>query len=84
MSRPSFTRMKAMIVKEIWALMRDPKTRIVLIVPPFIQLLIFTFATTLDVKNVDIAVLDRSNGVHAAELINRVAGSPAVPPCHPA
>jgi len=76
MNRPSFTRMKAMIVKEIWALMRDPKTRIVLIVPPFIQLLIFTFATTLDVKNVDIAVLDRSNGIHAAELVNRVAGSP--------
>ncbi|MBO9580842.1 MAG: ABC transporter permease [Sphingobium sp.] len=75
-TRPSFTRLKAMIVKEIWALIRDPKTRIVLVLPPLIQLLIFTFATTLDVKNVDIGVLDRSNGAHAAELVQRVAGSP--------
>jgi ABC-2 type transport system permease protein len=76
MSAPRFTRLRAMIVKEMWALLRDPKTRIVLVLPPLIQLLIFTFATTLDVKNVDIAVLDRSNGVHSAELIQRVAGSP--------
>ncbi len=47
-----------------------------LILPPLIQLMIFSFATTLDVKNVDIGVLDRSNGVHAAELIDRIAGSP--------
>lgn len=76
MSLPSFTRLRAMIVKEIWALIRDPKTRIVLVLPPLIQLLIFTFATTLDVKNVDIGVLNRSNGAHAAELVQRVAGSP--------
>lgn len=76
MAGAGFTRLRAMIVKEFWSLMRDSKTRIVLVLPPLIQLLIFTFATTLDVKNVDIAVLDRSNGVHAAELIDRVAGSP--------
>jgi len=69
-------RLKAMIVKEIWALLRDPKARIVLIAPPLMQLFIFTFATTLDVTNVDIGVLDRSQGVHAAELVQRVAGSP--------
>jgi ABC-2 type transport system permease protein len=69
-------RLRAMIIKEIWALLRDRKSRIVLVLPPLIQLLIFTFATTMEVKNVDIAVLDRSNGVHAAELVQRIAGSP--------
>ena len=69
-------RLHAMIVKEIWALLRDPKARVVLIVPPLLQLFIFTFATTLDVRNVDIAVLDRSGGAHSAELIQRIAGSP--------
>jgi len=69
-------RLKAMIVKEIWALLRDPKARVVLIVPPLLQLFIFTFATTLDVRNVDIAVLDRSGGAHSAELVQRIAGSP--------
>lgn len=70
------TRLHAIIVKEIWSLLRDPKARIVLVLPPLIQLFIFTFATTLDVRNVDIAVLDRSGGSHAAELIQRIDGSP--------
>ncbi|MCW2404154.1 ABC-2 type transport system permease protein [Sphingobium sp. B1D7B] len=71
-----FTRLRAMIVKEIWALLRDPKSRIVLVLPPLIQLLIFTFATTLDVKNVDIGLVDRSGGAHAQELLQRIEGSP--------
>jgi ABC-2 type transport system permease protein len=53
----------AMIVKEGWALLRDPKARIILVLPPLLQLLIFTYATTLDVKNVDIGILNRSTGV---------------------
>lgn len=68
-------RLRASIVKELWSLLRDPKGRIVLIMPPLIQLLIFTYATTLDVENVDLAVLDQSNGVHAAELVQRLSGS---------
>lgn len=69
-------RLVAMIVKELWAVLRDPKSRIVLFVPPLMQLFIFTFATTLDVKNVDIGLLDRSSGAHSAELVQRIAGSP--------
>ena len=72
----AFTRQRAMIVKEIWALLRDPKSRIVLVLPPLIQLLIFTFATTLDVKNVDIGLVDQSGGIHARELVQRIEGSP--------
>lgn len=69
-------RLGAMIVKELWAVLRDPKSRIVLFVPPLMQLFIFTFATTLDVTNVDVGVLDRSSGAHSAELVQRIAGSP--------
>lgn len=69
-------RLVAMIVKEMWAVLRDPKSRIVLFVPPLMQLFIFTFATTLDVKNVDVAILDRSSGVHSTEIVSRIAGSP--------
>jgi ABC-2 type transport system permease protein len=69
-------RLMAMIVKESWALLRDPKSRIVLVLPPLLQLFIFTYATTLEVKNVDIGVLDRSGGVHSNELISRISGSP--------
>lgn len=69
-------RIGAMIVKEMWAVLRDPKSRIVLVVPPLLQLFIFTFATTLDVRNVDVGVLDRSGGAHATEFVSRIAGSP--------
>lgn len=76
LDRLGLRRLVAMIVKEMWAVLRDPKSRIVLFVPPLMQLFIFTFATTLDVKNVDIAILDRSSGVHSAEIVSRIAGSP--------
>jgi ABC-2 type transport system permease protein len=76
-------RLRAMIVKEIWAVLRDPKTRIVLVVPPFLQLFIFAFATTLDVKNAELAVLDRSGGRVAAELVQRVQGSPNIASVRP-
>lgn len=69
-------RLNAMIVKEIWAILRDPRSRMVLILPPLIQLFLFTYATTLDVRNVDLGVLDRSSGAHSAEIVSRIAGSP--------
>ena len=69
-------RIAAMIVKEMWAVLRDPKSRVILIVPPILQLFIFSYATTLEVRNVDVGIYDRSGGAHAVELVSRVAGSP--------
>lgn len=66
---------EAMTIKEFWALLRDPKARIMLILPPLLQLFIFSFAATLEVKNVDVGVFDQSSGVMSAEIINRIAGS---------
>lgn len=69
-------RLYAMVVKEMWAVLRDPKSRLVLILPPLLQLFVFSFATTLDVRNVDVGVYNRSQGAHSAELVSRLAGSP--------
>jgi ABC-2 type transport system permease protein len=69
-------RLRAITIKEIWALLRDPRSRLVLFVPPLLQLFLFTFAATLDVKNVDVGVLDMSAGVHSAEFVSRLEGSP--------
>jgi ABC-2 type transport system permease protein len=76
LDRSGLRRLVAMIVKEMWAVLRDPKSRIVLFVPPLMQLFIFSFATTLDVKNVDVGIFDRSSGVHSTEIVSRIAGSP--------
>ncbi len=56
-------------------MLRDPKSRISIIMPPIIQLVIFTFAATLDVKNVPIGILNRDNGEQAFELVQRFHGS---------
>lgn len=71
-------RLRAIIVKELWAILRDPRTRIILLVPPIVQLLVFGFASTLEVKNISIGVLDRDSGAWSQEVIERVEGSPNV------
>jgi ABC-2 type transport system permease protein len=69
-------RLRAIIVKEMWAALRDPKARMTLIMPALLQLFIFSYSTTLDVTNVAVGVLDRSGGAHATELVSRIGGSP--------
>jgi ABC-2 type transport system permease protein len=68
-------RLRALIVKELLAILRDPKGRTVLIGPPVVQLLIFSYAATLEVSNVDVAVLNRDAGRWGTELVQRIAGS---------
>ncbi len=69
-------RILALIVKEILAVLRDKKSRMVLIVPPITQLFVFAFAATLDVKNVPIGILNRDSGQPSYELVQRFYGSP--------
>lgn len=69
-------RIAALIVKEFLAVWRDKKSRTVLIIPPIVQLFIFAWAATLDVKNVPIAILNRDNGEQGFELVQRFQGSP--------
>jgi ABC-2 type transport system permease protein len=71
-------RLHAIIVKEMWALLRDPRSRLILVVPPLLQLFVFGFATTLEVKNFDVGVYDRDGGQWSQEFIQRLGGSPNV------
>lgn len=71
-----FYRILALIHKELLAVWRDKKSRSMLIVPPLLQLMIFSLAGTLDVKNVPIGILNRDNGPEAYELLQRFHGSP--------
>ncbi|WP_428244074.1 ABC transporter permease [Gynuella sp.] len=69
-------RILALIVKELLALFRDPRGRMVLIAPPILQLLVFSFAATLEVKNVSLAIYSQDTGKHGYELVQRLAASP--------
>jgi ABC-2 type transport system permease protein len=69
-------RLIALIVKELLVVLRDPRSRVILIAPPLVQLVVFTFAATLEVKDVDVVVLNRDEGASGVELVSRIAGSP--------
>ncbi len=68
-------RIRTLIVKELLAALRDPRGRYILIVPPLVQLLIFAFAATQEVKNVHMAVLNEDYGTAAHDLVARFEGS---------
>jgi ABC-2 type transport system permease protein len=69
-------RIRSLILKELLAIWRDPKGRFILLAPPVIEMLIFAYAATQEVKNVPIAVLNRDMGTYARDLVARFEGSP--------
>lgn len=71
-----WNRITTLIWKELLAVLRDRQSRISILMPPLIQLFIFTFAATLDVKNVPIGILNQDSGNQSIELIQRFHGSP--------
>ena len=68
-------RIRALIVKETLAVLRDPRNRVALVGPPLLQLLIFSFTGTLEVKNIDLAILNDDYGQISTELIQRFESS---------
>ena len=70
-------RIWALTVKEFLVVWRDRKSRVVIIVPPLLQLLVFGYAATFDVDHIRTAILNEDTGLAARELIARFEGAPA-------
>lgn len=70
------SRLLALVLKELLTVLRDPKGRTILIGPPIVQLVVFSYAATLEVRNVDIMLLNRDAGHWGEELVARIDGSP--------
>ena len=64
-------RLLAIIRKELIGMLRDRRARMSLILPPVIQLLIFAQAATMEVKNIELAIVDLDRGPVAAEIVQR-------------
>ncbi len=65
-------RLVAQIRKEMLSVLRDPRSRAVLVGPPLLQLFVFAFAATLEVENVAVAVVDRDAGRWSHEIVERI------------
>ncbi|QWA12301.1 ABC transporter permease [Sodalis ligni] len=70
-------RLWTLIIKELQALLRDPQTRALLIMPVIFQAVLFPFAATLEVKHATIAIYSEDNGQAAVELTQRFAKAQA-------
>ena len=71
MLKERILRILALIKKEFITIWEDPKSRGIIIVLPIIQLIVFANAVTMEVKNIDVAVLDKSNSVESRELLSK-------------
>lgn len=76
MMRDFFRKVLALIKKEFITIWNDPKTKGIIFGMPLMQLLIFSNAATMEVRNIDVAVLDRSNTVESRELLSKFENSP--------
>jgi len=72
-----FSRIFTLVIKELETLMQDRQSRLTLIMPLFMQLALFPFAATLEVKNNTLAVYNEDNGRESTELVQRFSRAEA-------
>ena len=70
-----FERVKRMLIKEFIHIFRDPKMKGVIFLMPIIQVMVFGYAVTTDVKNVATAVYDLDNSTASRDLVARFENS---------
>ena len=63
------------IKKEFYHIFRDRRSLFILFGMPIAQILLFGFAITNEINNVDIAILDHSKDATTKEIINKIAAS---------
>jgi ABC-2 type transport system permease protein len=70
-------RIFALIRKEMLAMFKDPRSRVLLFLPPVLQSLLFGYAATYDLNRIPYAVLDQDRSEASAQLLAEIDGSPA-------
>jgi len=61
--------------KEFYHIFRDKRSMLILFGMPIVQLMLFGFVITNDLKDVKMAVLDHSKDEYTAEIINKITSS---------
>lgn len=74
--RDTLWRIRILFKKEMLTILKDPRSRVILIVPAIVQSLIFGYAATYDLDNVPYALLDQDHSGASKALAAKLAGSP--------
>lgn len=69
-------RIRGMLIKEFIQVFRDKRSRVLLFGPPVIQMLVFGYAATLEIRHIPTAVLDFDNSQVSRDLLWRFTASP--------
>ena len=62
-------RLKQMLIKEFIQVFRDKRTRFILIGPPIVQMLVFGYAATYEIRHVPTVVVDLDHSQASRELV---------------
>lgn len=73
--RHSLIRLRAMLAKEFRQILRDPRMRFFIVIPPLVQLVVFGYAATFDVGLAEVALVDEARISESRELIGAVRAS---------
>jgi len=68
----SVIRLRALLVKEFRQLLRDPRMRFFVVVPPLIQLMVLGYAASFDVREAQVAVVDYAHTQQTRALLAAV------------
>jgi ABC-2 type transport system permease protein len=66
---------KGFIIKEFYHIFRDKRTLAILFVMPVVQMLLFGYVVTNEIKDAKIAILDRSQDVVTRKITDKLASS---------
>lgn len=67
--------LKGLIIKEFRHILRDPRTLLILFGMPLLQLLLFGFALSTEIKNAPIAILDHAKDAESYALQSKIFSS---------
>lgn len=72
------SQINALIIKEFHIIWSDYRNRIMIILPPIIEIGIFAFTATLEVKNISMVMFDKDNTYISRSLSEKFENTPVV------
>jgi ABC-2 type transport system permease protein len=66
--RTLILRVKVLLFKELLQALRDPRLRFIVILPPLLQLVLFGYAASLDLRNIPMALYDEDRSPLSRDL----------------